>query len=160
MHLVQLRCRQFRCLGDIDLPLAPGLYVIRGGNAQGKTSILEAILYAATSKSHRTTQDTELVMHRHPDFHIYLKARRRDREVDLEAHWHNNAKRFKINGIAQPRVSDILGRIQVVFFSPEDIALVKGSASQRRRFLDMETSQINPGYLQALQQYRQALRQR
>ncbi len=160
MHLEQLRCRQFRCLGDIDLPLASGLNVLRGGNAQGKTSILEAILYAATSKSHRTTQDAELVMHQHPDFHIFLKAQRHDREVDLEAHWHKGAKRFKINGVAQPRVSDILGRIQVVFFSPEDIALIKGSASQRRRFLDMEISQINPAYLQALQQYRQALRQR
>lgn len=160
MHLTQVRCRQFRCLKSIDMQLAPGLNIIRGGNAQGKTSILEAILYAGTSKSHRTTQDAELVTHTHRDFHIYLEAQRRDRAVALEAHWHNGAKRFKINGIPQPRVSDILGRIQVVFFSPEDIALVKGSAAQRRRFLDMEISQINPGYLQALQQYRQALRQR
>ena len=160
MHLLRINCQRFRCLDFLDMEPDPGMNIIRGGNAQGKTSILESVLYAATSKSHRTTQDIELVTHKHQGFHILLDTQRCDRQVSVEAHWYNGTKRFKVNGIAQPRVSDILGRVQVVFFSPEDIALIKGSAAQRRRFLDMEISQINPGYLQALQQYRLVLRQR
>ncbi len=160
MHLLRINCQRFRCLEFLEMEPDPGMNIIRGGNAQGKTSILEAVLYAATSKSHRTTQDVELVTHKQQDFHVLLETQRCDRQVSVEAHWYNGTKRFKVNGITQPRMSDILGRVQVVFFSPEDIALIKGSASQRRRFLDMEISQTNSGYLQALQQYRLVLRQR
>ena len=80
--------------------------------------------------------------------------------LEVAATWWNGVKRFKVNAVAQARVSDILGKINVVLFSPEDIALVKGAAGLRRRFLDMELSQLQPKYLNALQQYRQALRQR
>lgn len=160
MELTEVSCRHFRCLKHIHIALTPGINVIRGHNAQGKTSILEAILYAATSKSHRTNSESDLVQHGEDSFHIEVAAARKDRQVAIEAHWWRGAKRFKINGIAQSRLSEILGRIHVVFFSPEDVELVKGGAAGRRRFLDMEISQIEPSYLNALQQYRQTLRQR
>src|SRR5690606_7295435 len=69
-------------------------------------------------------------------------------------------KRFHVNGVAQTRLSALLGRVGVVLFSPDDVDLVKGGAGQRRRYLDMELSQVSPPYLQALQRYRQAMRQR
>jgi len=160
MHLTRVTCEHFRCLDAVDFAPAPGVNVIRGLNAQGKTSLLEAILYGATSKSHRTNTESELLQHGAESFHIALEARRADRDVAIQAHWWRGAKRFKVNGIAQNRLSDILGRIHVVFFSPEDVELVKGGAGGRRRFLDMEISQVEPAYLAALQQYRQVLRQR
>lgn len=160
MELTELTCDGFRCLRDIEFRPGPGINVIRGDNAQGKTSLLEAILFLTTSKSHRTNIESNLVAHGSDAFHIAGQVRRRHRDVRLEAHWWKGAKRFRVNGVAQTRVSDILGKAHVVFFSPEDVGLVRGGASHRRRFLDMELSQLSPGYLRALQEYRQVLRQR
>ncbi len=160
MRLLSLHCRAFRSLSETEFAPGPRLNIIHGGNAQGKTTVLEAILYAATSKSHRTNLDTELPQYGAGAFHVRIQAQRGGHGVSIEAHWLNGTKRFKVNGIPQTRLSDVLGRVNVVFFSPEDIELVKGGAASRRRFLDMEISQIHPGYLHALQQYRLALRQR
>ncbi len=160
MHLVKVECRTFRCLANVCFEPAPGLNIIRGENAQGKTSVLEAVLFAATSKSHRTGVENDLVQYGAEGFHVGLDAKGQGRTVAVAANWWRGAKRFKVNGIAQSRVSDILGRVKVVLFSPEDVELIKGGAAARRRFLDMELSQISPPYLASLQQYRQALRQR
>ena len=160
MHLTSLHTRCFRGLSETLFEPGAGVNIIYGANAQGKTSVLETVLYAATTRSHRTTADAELAHHGGNEFHITIHAVAKDCPVSIEAHWWKGAKRFKMNGLAQPRLSDILGRICVTFFSPEDIALVKGAASNRRLFLDMELSQLDPPYLRALQQYRQALRQR
>ncbi|HPJ98804.1 MAG TPA: DNA replication/repair protein RecF [Candidatus Hydrogenedentes bacterium] len=160
MVLRELHAEGFRCLPLLTFAPDPGLNVIFGDNAQGKTSLLEAVLYAATSKSHRTSQETDLVQHGCHGFRIRAAAQRSDRNVVVEATWWRGEKRFKVNGVSQSRVSDILGRLPVVFFSPEDAELVRGTASVRRRFLDMALSQLDLPYLRALQQYRQALRQR
>lgn len=160
MDITRFTCTTFRCLDEIDMAFSPSFNVIYGDNAQGKTSLLEAILFATTSKSHRTTNEADLVAHGTQGFRIHLAAHRKDRTIRLDANLHQGAKRFKVNGVAQSRVSDILGKVNTVFFSPEDITLVKGSASQRRKFLDMELSQLHAPYLVALQQYRQVLRQR
>ena len=160
MYLDELRCRGFRCLTDVRFTPERGLNVIRGRNAQGKTSLLESVLFAATSKSHRTSTETDLAAHGSDGFRIALHVARADRRVMLEVNWWQGEKRVKVNGVPQSRMSDTLGKVRVVLFSPEDIALVKGSASTRRKFLDMELSQLSPVYLAALQQYRQVLRQR
>lgn len=160
MRLTRVEARDFRCLADLDFAPAPGLNVLRGGNAQGKTSVLEAVLYAATSKSHRTNSDEDLARHGQPGFRVRLEADRGGHPVAVDAAYWQRAKRFKVNGIPQPRVSDILGRVHVVFFSPEDVELIRGGASGRRRFVDMELAQVSPPYLAALQRYRQVLRQR
>lgn len=160
MYLTQMKCERFRCLAEVCFAPEPGINVIRGDNAQGKTTLLEAILFAATSKSHRTASEGDLVQYGAEGFSVRTWAQRADREITIEANWWQGAKRFKVNGVAQTRLSDILGRLNVVLFSPEDVELVKGGAASRRRFLDMEISQIDAGYLNALQQYRQVLRQR
>ncbi len=160
MKLTHVYCHTFRCLNEVQFAPSPRINVIRGDNAQGKTSLLEAILFAATSKSHRTANEAELVGHDAQGFRIRVEAVRHGRAVEVEAvHW-QGAKRFKINGVTQTRISDILGKVSIVLFSPEDLTLIKGSATHRRRFLDMELSQLQQPYLHALQRYRQALRQR
>ncbi len=160
MHLLKLTCENFRCLTNLSFGPHSGANVICGDNAQGKTSILEAILYLTTSKSHRTNVEQELVRRGEAGFRLSASVRRCDREVSLEATWWQGAKRIRVNGVNQTRVSDLLGKINVVFFSPEDVGLVRGSASLRRTFLDMELSQLSPRYLHALQQYRLVVRQR
>ena len=160
MQLVYLKCEDFRCLKRIHFAPSPGLNIIRGANAQGKTSVLEAILYTATSKSHRTSVESELVGHGAEGFHSCIRARGRDREVTLDTRRRSGQKRVKVNGVAQSKMSDLLGKAHVTLFSPEDLSLVKGGASLRRKFLDMELSQINPSYLLALQEYRRSMRQR
>ena len=129
MHLFHLTCQTFRCLREVDIAPCPAMNIIQGDNAQGKTSLLEAVLFVATSKSHRTTVETDLVQHGAEGFRVEAKAHRRDRDVVLEVARHQGAKRIKVNRIAQTRVSDILGNINVVLFSPEDVTLVKGAAS-------------------------------
>lgn len=160
MKLVELSCEGFRGLTGVRFRPAPGINIVRGHNAAGKTSLLEAVLFLATTKSHRTTQEADLVRLGSQEFHLSCRVERKDREVSIEANWWQGVKRFRVNGISQPRLSDILGKINVVFFSPEDIGLVRGAASSRRKFLDMELSQLSPRYLHALQQYRQVVRQR
>jgi DNA replication and repair protein RecF len=160
MHMLELTCDNFRGLSDLSFSPHASINIIRGDNAQGKTSILEAIQYLATSKSHRTNVESELVRRGEPGFRLGARIRRRDREVTLEATWWQGAKRIRVNGVSQTRVSELLGKINVVFFSPEDVGLVRGSAAQRRTFLDMELSQLSPQYLHALQQYRNVVRQR
>jgi DNA replication and repair protein RecF len=160
MVVRELKAEGFRCLAPLVFEPGNGANVISGDNAQGKTSVLEAVLYAATSKSHRTSQEAELVQHGQPGFRIRVAAQRTNRPVTVDATWWRGEKRFKVNGIAQTKVSDILGKLPVVFFSPEDVELVRGTAAIRRKFLDMAISQLEPAYLRALQQYRQALKQR
>lgn len=160
MFVARLECRMFRCLEEVIFEPEPGLNCIRGGNAQGKTSLLEAVLFAATSKSHRTVLESELPLYGANQFHLTLNVRRAAGDVAIESRWFQGIKRVKVNGVPQTRLSDVLGRVNVVFFSPEDVELVKGGAGQRRRFLDMALSQVQPAYLAALQMYRQALRQR
>jgi DNA replication and repair protein RecF len=160
MFLTRFQCRSFRCLREIDLRPGPEINLVRGRNAQGKTSLLEAILFAATSKSHRTTLETELARTGAGEFHVRIEVQRAHRQVVLETHWWKGQKRVKINGVAQKRLSDMLGKVSVVLFAPEDIALIKSGSALRRHFLDMALSQLEPAYLAALQQYRQVLRQR
>ncbi|OQC06762.1 MAG: DNA replication and repair protein RecF [Candidatus Hydrogenedentes bacterium ADurb.Bin101] len=161
MRLTRVQCGQFRGLKDMDFIPGPRFTLLSGANAQGKTSMLEAILYAATTRSHRTSSDDELARYGTSEFHIRIDACSvAGAPVYIEANWWRYAKRFKVSGIPQTRLSDVLGKICVTFFAPEDIVLVKGAASGRRLYLDLQLSQMMPPYLRALQRYRQALRQR
>jgi len=160
MLLTLHEAKGFRCLEDVRFEPAPGLNLLRGRNAQGKTSLLESILFVATSKSHRTAQERELLLRAAESFHLRATVDRRSMPVVLEANWWRGAKRFKVNGVAQQRMSDILGQLNVVLFSPEDVDIVKGGAAVRRRFMDMELAQVDAKYLHALQHFRQVLRQR
>ena len=160
MRLEKIVCEQFRRLSRVAVEPDPGLNVFFGGNAQGKTSLLEAALYATTARSHRASVDRELVQHGAEGFYVALWAAGMGGRVMVEARWWQGVKRFRVNGAVPERLSDLLGRVQVVLFAPDDQELVKGAASARRRFLDICLSRIQGRYLRALQAYRQALRQR
>ena len=168
MHLNQLVLRNFRNYVDCEIDFPGRVNLITGGNAQGKTSLLEAIYFLSTAKSHRAYPNDELV--RHNESWFYLKgiiASNSDNdgaapvEITLEvSNQLQGQRRFKLNGDVQPRLSQWMGQFKVVFFSPESLALVKGAPSDRRRFIDLLICQINAAYLKQLQDYQLVLKQR
>ena len=175
MRLNQLVLCNFRCYADCEINFTDRVNLIVGENAQGKTTLLEAIYFLSMAKSHRTYPDNELV--RHNESWFYLKGQVAAMEgAHTNPEPHNlqpshlmtvevsnelsGKKRFKFNGVLQKKLSQWIGQFNVVFFSPESLTLVKGSPADRRRFIDILISQINSAYLNSLQNYQFALKQR
>jgi len=161
MELHRLFLRDFRNYSELDLTFDASVHVIYGANASGKTNILEAIYYLATASSHRTHRAHELIRWGAPGFFIKAQVRRHSRLTTLEFLYDEQGRRgFKVNGVSKQSTGELYGRFSAVFFSPEDLQLVKGAPSVRRRFLDFELSQASDNYSQFLAEYRRALTQR
>ena len=164
MSIVYLRnvtYRNFRNYESLHLQFSEGVNLITGANAQGKTNILEGIYFLSTAKSHRTNRDDELIQR--GKLWFYLKGQVSSKSLSNVVEITNTCgekKRVRINGKTQERISSVISKINVVMFSPEDLSLVKGAPSERRRFLDILISRISLPYLHALQEYSLALRQR
>lgn len=164
MHLSGLSIRHFRNLAQQQLSIPPQGVAIIGENAQGKTNFLEAVYYLETFRSFRGTRDHRLVSFGEDVFRIVgtLEGTGRSEAVEVTAAYQKRGKRKKItvDGREPDRLSDGLGRVGAVVFSPGDVALIGGGPGERRRFLDITLSLNVPGYLAALQTYRQILGQR
>ncbi len=134
--------------------------IIVGENAQGKTTILEAIHVLGLAKSHRTNLDTPLIR----EGESFAKAQARcdlaGRRERLEVIISEQGKRIRRNDVEQPRLSDHIGHLHVVMFAPEDLELVKGSPADRRRFLDQGISQFDRRHIRHLARYRKLLKER
>ena len=162
MLLNHIVLRNFRNYIDCEVDFLQSVNLIVGGNAQGKTSLLEAIYFLCTAESHRATHDAELIRHHEPGF--YLKGILRNGSNDMVAleviKRARGAFKLKKNGILQTKRSEWIGQFNAVFFSPESLTLVKGGPSERRRFLDLLISQVDSEYLKNLQKYNLVLKQR
>ena len=162
MLLNRIVLRNFRNYIDCEVNFPKPVNLIIGGNAQGKTSLLEAIYFLCTAESHRATRDGELIRHNEAGF--YLKGtleNSSDDVMSLEATKRARGEfKLKKNGVLQTRRSEWIGQFNAVLFSPESLILVKGGPSERRRFLDLLISQIDSSYLKNLQKYRLVLKQR
>ena len=162
MLLNHIVLRNFRNYVDCEVDFPNPVNLIVGGNAQGKTSLLEAIYFLCTAESHRATHDAELIRHHESGF--YLKATLRNGSDDvtsLEAIKQARGQfKLKKNGVLQTKRSEWIGQFNAVFFSPESLALVKEGPAERRRFLDLLISQIDSKYLKNLQKYNLVLKQR
>ena len=166
MRLNELRVRHFRNLADQELSLpAEGVAVV-GENAQGKTNLLEAIYYLETFRSFRAARDEKLVSFGREFFRVvgtlHGDGERVGERVEVAAAFEARGKRKKVtlDGQEPQRLGDGLGRVGAVVFSPADVALVSDGPGARRRFLDIVLSLNAPGYLAALQRFRQVLGQR
>ena len=161
MQITQIRLRDFRNYQALSLPLEPGVNVLYGANAQGKTNILEAVYVCCLGRSHRTTHETELIRQGERSAYANVQVERRDgpRSVELLLE-SNERKRIQVSGVPIRRMSELMGHVQCILFSPEDLQLVKGGPSLRRRFLDTSLSQLRPAYFLALAKYNAALAQR
>lgn len=161
MFVEEIIFRNFRNYELLELRFSPNMNVIIGGNAQGKTNILEGIYFLSTAKSHRTSIDSELIQNGKDWFYLKGTVSTRDSQTVVEiANSRNEKKKIKIDGKAQDKVSSIVGKINTVMFSPEDLTLVKGVPSERRKFLDILISRIDRVHLYNLQEYNSALKQR
>ena len=161
MQITQIRLRDFRNYQTLSLPLSPGVNVLYGANAQGKTNILEAVYLCCLGRSHRTAHETELIRQGERSAYANVQVARRDGPRSVEVLLENNErKRIQVSGMPIRRMSELMGHVQCILFSPEDLQLVKGGPSLRRRFLDTSLSQLRPAYFLALAKYNAALAQR
>ena len=160
MYLQQLQLHDFRNYKTVNVTFSPQINILLGDNAQGKTNLLEAIYVLALARSHRTNSDRELIRW-HQDFaRITGRVIRHTGPLSLELIISKKGKKARVNHLEQVRLSQYIGHFNVILFAPEDLALVKGGPSVRRRFIDMEYGQVNAKYLYISTQYRQVLRQR
>jgi len=161
VYLASLQLHHFRNYEALAVQFSPGLNVIHGDNAQGKTNLLEAIYFLATGKSHRSTHDQELIQQGADGLSAKATVVRKTGDLSLElALGHDSRKQLKINGIAEKKIARLVGNLAAVFFAPDDLQLLKGPPAGRRRFLDIELSQISQTYLYHLISYNRALAQR
>lgn len=159
MALNHLKIRNFRNLTSIDLDLDPGVNLFHGANAQGKTAILEAVNYLATSTSQRTRKDVEMIRWGEMAAYGCVQAGG-EPPLQLEFGLGRDSKQFKVDGEVLKRISDLYGRLRVVLFVPEDLEIVSGSPSERRRFIDLTAAQVGPRHIGHLQKYQQCLKSR
>jgi len=163
MYLDRLRLERFRAIALADLELGPGAHVLRGANAQGKTSLLEAIYYLVTGRSFRSRQDRDVLawgadanLPTLVEATLHRGALTGDIRFVLTA----DTKTVLLDGKVLDRLARLWGRLNAVLFTPADLALVQGEPSRRRKFLDAEMSQVRPAHLAHLQRYEHALKQR
>lgn len=135
--------------------------IIYGDNAQGKTNILESMYVCATSKSHRGSKDLEIIRFDNDESHIKVNVKKNDMNYRIDMHLKKNKpKGIAVNGIPIKRAVELFGILNIVFFSPEDLNIIKNGPSERRRFIDMELSQLDKIYLDCLINYNKVVNQR
>ncbi|KQO10599.1 DNA replication/repair protein RecF [Paenibacillus sp. Leaf72] len=160
MFLKNIHLQNYRNYGQLELETSNQVNLFVGPNAQGKTNLLEAIFALALTKSHRTSKDKELIGWEADSARLQGMVDKRYGTAQLELLLSTQGKKAKINGLEQRKLSNFIGSLNVVMFAPEDLEIVKGTPGVRRRFLDMEIGQVQPGYLHTLQQYGKVLVQR
>lgn len=161
MIIESLDLKSYRNYSDLSMTFDGGTNIIFGDNAQGKTNILEALYVSATTKSHRSSKDKELITIGKDESHIKTVVNKNNARYRIDIHLKNNKpKGIAINGIPIKKAVDLFGIINIVIFSPEDLSLVKDGPAARRRFMDMELSQIDKIYLSNLVNYNKVVVQR
>lgn len=150
----------FRNYDAVDLSFSEGVNVFLGENAQGKTNMVESIYFLALARSHRTNKVKELIGWEKDFAKVSGEIKKTRATVPLEIVVSNRGKKAKINRLEQSKLSKYVGQLNVILFAPEDLNLVKGSPSIRRRFIDIELGQMNPIYLHHLVEYQKILKQR
>lgn len=160
MNIEQLKLINYRNYESLMLDFSPKINVFIGENAQGKTNVMESIYVLAMAKSHRTSNDKELIRWQADYGKIEGVVQKRYGSLPIELMISKKGKKGKINHLEQTRLSDYIGQMNVVMFAPEDLHVVKGSPQLRRRFIDMEIGQISPVYLHDLLTFQKILKQR
>ncbi|MGM0501539.1 MAG: DNA replication/repair protein RecF [Bacillota bacterium] len=160
MYLSQLFLNKFRNYSEQYVQFNQNLNLIIGENAQGKTNLLEAIYLLGTGDSHRTNINSELVNWKQNGFYLKGELIKKSQDYKLEMKLKNGSKEIRVNDNKLEKTSDLLGYLNVIIFSPEDLELVKGSPRLRRKFINLELSQIQPYYKHNLKEYNQVVKQR
>jgi DNA replication and repair protein RecF len=151
----------FRNYDSLNLKFDIGTNILYGENAQGKTNVLEAIYLSATTKSHKGSKDREIIQFDKEESHIRSYFEKDNIEIRVDMHLRKNkSKGIAIDSKKIKKAADLLGLCHVVFFSPEDLAIIKNGPSERRRFSNMELCQLDSFYLYNLNHYNKIIEQR
>jgi len=161
MYIQSLELKNYRNYDRLIIEFSSGTNILYGDNAQGKTNILEAVYLGATTKSHRGSKDKEIIRFGENESHIRIHLMRQDIGHQIDMHLKKSrTKGAAIDQIPIKRSSDLLGFVPVIFFSPEDLSIIKNGPSERRKFLDIELSQLEKMYLHQLSSYNKVMAQR
>ena len=161
MIIKSLELMDYRNYEVLNIEFDRGTNILYGDNAQGKTNILEAIYLAATTKSHKGSKDKDIVRFGREEGHIRTYLERDGVETRVDMHLRRSkSKGIAIDGQKIKKAAELLGLCNVVFFSPEDLSIIKDGPSERRRFIDMELCQLDSFYLYNLNHYNKIVNQR
>ncbi len=160
MFLESIKLVNYRNYDHADAVFSKGMNVFIGENAQGKTNLMESIYVLAMTRSHRTSNDKELINWTTEFTKIKGRIQKRQAHFPLEIIVSKKGKIARLNRLEQKKLSSYIGHFNVILFAPEDLSLVKGAPSIRRKFIDMELGQMNRLYLHHLVEYQRMLKQR
>lgn len=161
MILKSVALSHFRNYDDLYMEFDKGTNILYGDNAQGKTNVLESIYVSGTTKSHKGSKDRELIQFGQEEAHIRTIVEKGGLDYQIDMHLKKNkSKGIAINRMPIKRASELFGILNIVFFSPEDLNIIKNGPSERRRFLDVELCQLDKIYLYNLTKYNKVLNQR
>lgn len=156
-----MKLKNYRNYELLELDLDDSTNIFYGDNAQGKTNILESIYLCGTTKSHRGTKDRDLIKFGEEESHIEAVIEKNDVPFKIDIHLKKNSpKGIAINKVPIRKASELFGIINIVFFSPEDLNIIKNGPSERRRFIDLELAQLDKVYLSDLSNYNRIVNQR
>ncbi|MBM6853539.1 DNA replication/repair protein RecF [Mediterraneibacter glycyrrhizinilyticus] len=161
MVIRSLKLKNYRNYDLLDMTFDPKTNILYGDNAQGKTNILEALYLTGTTKSHRGTKDRDMIQFGHDESHLETVVEKKGAAFQIDMHLKKNSpKGIAIDKIPIRRASELFGIVQFVFFSPEDLNIIKEGPAGRRRFIDLELSQLDKIYLSNLSNYNRIINQR
>lgn len=161
MYIKSLDLQNFRNYRSLSLELDQGTNILYGDNAQGKTNILEAIYIAGTTRSHKGSKDRELIYFDEEESHIRMKVHKDVMDYQIDMHLKKSkTKGIAINGLPIKRARELFGVVNIVFFSPQDLNIIKDGPGERRKFVDFELCQLDGIYLSDLTNYNKVLNQR
>ena len=159
MYIDKMKLINFRNYENQEIQFNKNINIIYGDNAQGKTNILEAIFLSSFGKSFRTSKEKELIKFGQDKLMVEANFQKKDRDGKIRIEI-GSKKQITVNGIKIKKLSELLGNINIVIFTPEDINILKDGPAGRRRFLDMMIGQLRPNYVHNLNLYMQTLEQR
>ena len=161
MIIKSLELSDFRNYESLCINFDRGVNILFGDNAQGKTNILEAIYVSATTKSHKSSKDKDIINFEKEEAHIRTYLEKDEIETRVDMHLRKSkTKGIAIDGVKIKKAAELLGLLNVVFFSPEDLSIIKNGPAERRRFIDMELCQLDNFYLYNLNNYNKIVNQR
>ncbi len=161
MYIKSLELNNYRNYNNLAIEFERGTNILYGNNAQGKTNILESIYVASTTKSHRGSKDKEIINFDKDEAHIKATIIKNDVPIRIDMHLKKNkSKGIAINGIPIRKASELFGVLNVVFFSPEDLNIIKNGPAERRRFIDLELCQLDKIYVHNLVNYNKIVNNR
>ena len=161
MFVESIELNNYRNFDSLKVEFSPGVNIFFGDNAQGKTNLLESIYVSGTLRSHRGSRDKELIRFGEDEAHIRLFFRKDSLSHRLDVHLKKNkSKGVAVDGVPVRRSGELLGMMHIVFFSPEDLNIIKNGPGERRRFLDLELCQLDKIYLTDLASYNHIVNQR